>query len=227
MQLFLASEAQMPELQRKPASYNLLWAAERAGCPLDDPADHSWLKDVYSLRQAGSEFVSAKRLCLADDDVTPQLTGVVNGEAAEHPQAAASRVPIGADLRGKSASLWVAGPGALAMEKRSSTEIVADVEQLLNAFPPVREALPVAAHVYRTTWGSDPLFRGSYSFVSAASSVRDMELLGRPVMRHAGQPVLFFAGEATHNSHYGTTHGAFLTGRREAINVLRGFGMPF
>lgn len=218
----------MPNFQRKPASFNLLWAAKSASsrsCPLDDSGDNSWLKDVYCLRQAGSEFVSAKSLSLAIDGVKPQLTGAVSNEAAEHPQAAALRVPIGAELQGETASLWVAGPGALAMEKRSSAEMVADVEQLLHAFPPVRKALPDAAHIYRTTWGSDPLFRGSYSFVSAASSVRDMELLGRPVLRHAGQPVLFFAGEATHSSHYGTTHGAFLTGRREAINVLRRFGM--
>ena len=34
------------------------------------------------------------------------------------------------------------------------------------------------------------------------------------------QPALMFAGEATHPSFYSTTHGALLTGHREAKRIL-------
>ena len=34
------------------------------------------------------------------------------------------------------------------------------------------------------------------------------------------QPVLLFAGEATHDEFYSTTHGAVFTGRREAERIL-------
>jgi len=35
------------------------------------------------------------------------------------------------------------------------------------------------------------------------------------------QPVVQFAGEATHPSFYSTTHGALLTGHREAKRILK------
>lgn len=39
------------------------------------------------------------------------------------------------------------------------------------------------------------------------------------------QPVIQFAGEATHPSFYSTTHGALLTGHREAKRLLDQFGI--
>lgn len=35
------------------------------------------------------------------------------------------------------------------------------------------------------------------------------------------QPVVLFAGEATHPSFYSTTHGALLTGNREAARICK------
>lgn len=40
------------------------------------------------------------------------------------------------------------------------------------------------------------------------------------------QPVIMFAGEATHPSFYSTTHGALLTGHREAKRLLTLFDVP-
>ena len=115
-------------------------------------------------------------------------------EFVGHPLAAVSDVPLGAQLQERSACLWVAGPGAVAMERRSSSEMAADVEQLLDIFPALKQTLPNAASVIRTTWGTDPLFRGSYSFVSAASSLHDIEGWGTPSPLfcrggHASQPL--------------------------------------
>eukprot|EP00208_Stichococcus_sp_RCC1054_P004285 CAMPEP_0206141490 /NCGR_PEP_ID=MMETSP1473-20131121/13113_1 /ASSEMBLY_ACC=CAM_ASM_001109 /TAXON_ID=1461547 /ORGANISM="Stichococcus sp, Strain RCC1054" /LENGTH=529 /DNA_ID=CAMNT_0053536087 /DNA_START=104 /DNA_END=1693 /DNA_ORIENTATION=- len=230
--VFLASQAQLPAAKkRRPLSFSLLWSVEGGdSCPLDDSTSHSWIRDVYSLRQAGSEFVSAKELSLATAGTKPKSGGPVSAEppSAESHASPKEAPPTAHEPRqsqGRTANLWVTGPGALAMEHRSSAELAADVEQMLDTFPPVRDALPDAASIFRTTWGTDPLFRGSYSFVSAASSLNDLEELGRPVSREDQQPVLFFAGEATHPTHYGTTHGAFITGQREADNVLRTFSM--
>ena len=71
----------------------------------------------------------------------------------------------------------------------------------------------------RSKWGTNPLTRGSYSYPAIGSSLADIDVLAQPL--GAGpQPVLLFAGEATHPQHYGTTHGALLTGRREADRLL-------
>ncbi len=53
-----------------------------------------------------------------------------------------------------------------------------------------------------TTWTTDPLSLGSYSFVPAGASPDDRDVLADPV---GGR--LFFAGEATHRTCSQTVHG--------------------
>lgn len=89
----------------------------------------------------------------------------------------------------------------------------------------------------RSTWNSNPLFRGSYSYIAAGSSADDIDELARPLAYpdsldrssvelegEQGQdnkrPRLFFAGEATHRSHFSTAHGGFESGKRAAREVL-------
>lgn len=89
----------------------------------------------------------------------------------------------------------------------------------------------------RSTWNSNPLFRGSYSYIATGSSPADIEELAVPLTWHspspgtagvAGgdrhgeeQPRVFFAGEATHPVFFSTAHGGFESGRRAAEAVLR------
>jgi monoamine oxidase len=98
-------------------------------------------------------------------------------------------------------------------------ELRGDIDGLLDAFPPVRRRLPGIRAVHRSEWGSNPLTRGSYSYPAAGSGLEDIGVLAQPVCCD-GRPVLLFAGEATHTSHYGTASGAFLTGEREADRLL-------
>ena len=66
-----------------------------------------------------------------------------------------------------------------------------------------------------TRWASDRFARGSYSFNA---------LHATPAMRTAlAQPLggrLFFAGEASSKNHFGTAHGAYLSGVQAARDVL-------
>jgi monoamine oxidase len=65
-----------------------------------------------------------------------------------------------------------------------------------------------------TAWGSDPLARGSYS-AARPGHAHCREWLAEPV-----SPQLHFAGEACAVNHYGTIHGAWLSGVAAAARLL-------
>ncbi len=54
------------------------------------------------------------------------------------------------------------------------------ISHILDAFPAIK--LPKEFSVLRTRWGSDPLHRGSYSYVSAGASISDVETLSQPLV---------------------------------------------
>lgn len=84
--------------------------------------------------------------------------------------------------------------------------------------------------VLRSGWGFDPLFRGSYSYVAVGSSGQDIDTIAEPLPKRSSQAALnpplqlLFAGEATHRTHYSTTHGAYFSGLREANRLLQHYG---
>jgi len=123
-------------------------------------------------------------------------------------------------------SFWLTGASAKQMEQESDADILVQVKQLLSRFGLV-EAEPI--RVIRSNWYSNQLFRGSYSFVPSGSSGSDFETLAEPLDPLESNsndslanynPCLFFAGEATHRTFYSTTHGAYLSGCREAKRIL-------
>ncbi|KAA8534841.1 hypothetical protein F0562_029943 [Nyssa sinensis] len=82
--------------------------------------------------------------------------------------------------------------------------------------------------VLKTQWGTDPLFLGSYSYVAVGSSGDDLDTMAEPLPENssngcnASPPLqILFAGEATHRTHYSTTHGAYFSGLREANRLLQ------
>ncbi|GMN53116.1 hypothetical protein TIFTF001_022250 [Ficus carica] len=84
--------------------------------------------------------------------------------------------------------------------------------------------------VLKSQWGNDPLFFGSYSYVAVGSSGDDLDRMAEPLPRIGSHesanstppPLqLLFAGEATHRTHYSTTHGAYFSGLREANRLLQ------
>jgi len=66
-----------------------------------------------------------------------------------------------------------------------------------------------------TSWSTDRFALGSYSFLKVGSTPADRVALAAPV-----DGVLFFAGEATSSDFSATVHGALLSGRRAAAEVM-------
>ena len=64
-------------------------------------------------------------------------------------------------------------------------------------------------------WGKDTYSYGSYSYTPINSSGIDYEELADPINN-----LIFFAGEATDPRHPATTHGAYLSGIREAERII-------
>ena len=102
------------------------------------------------------------------------------------------------------------------------------VWQAVQAFPALHR-LPGKVKILRSRWGSEPLARGSYAYVAAGASVKDVDTLARPLMTTSSEglpmPRVCFAGESTHLRFIGTTHGAYMTGQREAQRLLDAFGL--
>lgn len=115
---------------------------------------------------------------------------------------------------------WLSGKQAIFMESLTDQQVSDDCVAVLKRV--LRRDIPHPIRIIRTKWGTNPLTYGSYSFVKVGSSQRDIEELGQPLRsKNQTKPSLLFAGEATHPNFYSTTHGALLTGFREAKRLLK------
>ncbi|KAK4283436.1 hypothetical protein QN277_000386 [Acacia crassicarpa] len=112
----------------------------------------------------------------------------------------------------------VAGDAAIRFEMMSPVESVRRVMNILRGiFHPKGIAVPDPVQAVCTRWGKDHFTYGSYSYVAIGSSGDDYDFLAESV----GDGRVFFAGEATSKQYPATMHGAFLSGMREAANILR------
>jgi spermine oxidase len=140
---------------------------------------------------------------------------------------------------------WFAGKEALELETLSDEEIIDGVSTTLSSFlsQPHKQLNSNShgvcngkeksvdgnrvrfANVLKSKWGNDPLFLGSYSYVAVGSSGDDLDTLAEPLPNTdtlGSAPLqILFAGEATHRTHYSTTHGAYFSGLREASRLLQ------
>ena len=140
---------------------------------------------------------------------------------------------------------WLTGERACKQVRDASDDevIACLVDDILQKYV-AREkktAVPRPTAVLRSGWTGSPLFGGSYSYIHEHSSPEDITELGRPLRGAppaAGRgedsgggsvggmqcPLLLFAGEATHPRHFGTVHGAYMTGQREADRAIAALG---
>ncbi|KAF5935211.1 hypothetical protein HYC85_026340 [Camellia sinensis] len=146
---------------------------------------------------------------------------------------------------------WFAGKEALALESLDDEEIVTGVSTTISSFlSSSHHKVNSNSHelsngkvssvdssnggelkfskVLKTQWGTDPLFLGSYSYVAVGSSGEDLDTMAVPLPKNCSNgscsspPLqILFAGEATHRTHYSTTHGAYFSGLREANRLLQ------
>lgn len=101
-------------------------------------------------------------------------------------------------------------------------DAMSDVEVVASAVATLRSAYPSApdpVDVLVTRWGADEFARGSYSFAAVGSDPEMRDDLAAGVGER-----LHLAGEATSREHPSTVHGALLSGRRAAENVLGDLG---
>jgi monoamine oxidase len=103
----------------------------------------------------------------------------------------------------------------LSLEKLEDAAIVASAMTALRQMFGSRIPEPSAAQI--TRWTADPFARGSYSFNALGSTPQMRERLAEPPSSR-----LVFAGEATHRDHFGTVHGAYLSGLMAADRLLLG-----
>ncbi|XP_057768265.1 LOW QUALITY PROTEIN: probable polyamine oxidase 5 [Salvia miltiorrhiza] len=125
---------------------------------------------------------------------------------------------------------WFTGQEALELEKLTDDEIIGGFSRTVSNLLPSQNHSEISQKfdkLLRTQWGSNPLFWGSYSYVAVGSSLDDMDTLAEPLPKYSGvdsapPPLqILFAGEATHKTHYSTTHGAYFSGLREANRLLK------
>ncbi|KAJ1439858.1 hypothetical protein SESBI_02080 [Sesbania bispinosa] len=146
---------------------------------------------------------------------------------------------------------WFAGEEAVALESLNDEEIINGVTSTVSSFlshsqwqkdssshklcngnvnseERSHENEVKFSKVLKSKWGTDPLFLGSYSYVAVGSSGDDLDTMAEPLPKDsscqpcASSPLqILFAGEATHRTHYSTTHGAYFSGLREANRLLQ------
>lgn len=115
--------------------------------------------------------------------------------------------------------VWMSGESAKIMENLSERCISESITRILRIFTGISD-LQEPDQVIQTKWFNNPLTRGSYSYISTSSCSNDVDVLAEPVLDENGSPLILFAGEATHRDFYSTTHGAYLSGQREAKRIV-------
>ena len=103
------------------------------------------------------------------------------------------------------------GQTARLLENETDEQVILKVmQQWQTVFPNIMKP----EQYLLTRWGQDPYSLGSYSYLPVGATGEDRDFLAAPESNR-----LFFAGEATQRHFPATTHGAYLSGLREAKRI--------
>ncbi len=105
------------------------------------------------------------------------------------------------------------GDVAKEFERMNDKMVVAEAMRILKEM--FGHDIPEPIANFRTRWAKDPYSFGSYSYIPVGASGLDYDKMAEPVANK-----VFFAGEATHRQFPGQTHGAYLSGIREAERII-------
>ncbi|KAM4033760.1 peroxisomal N(1)-acetyl-spermine/spermidine oxidase [Anomaloglossus baeobatrachus] len=117
---------------------------------------------------------------------------------------------------------FIAGEESEFMETITDEEVLSAMTDYFRTFTGNPE-LPPPISILRSQWHSQPYIGGSYSYVAVGSSGIDVDNLAEPLPtdKEALKPLqILFAGEATERKFYSTTHGALMSGWREAQRLI-------
>ena len=135
---------------------------------------------------------------------------------------------------------WVSGREAEIMLTLSDEEVINTCAEVLRKFTG-NDKMKGPDRMTRSRWLQDPHFSGAYAHPTFQSSHRSFRLgpwlflpfrsstdpfalncsdLGAPLPSE-DEPVLLFAGEATHDHYYSTLHAAYATGVREGSRIIK------
>ncbi|XP_014278064.1 peroxisomal N(1)-acetyl-spermine/spermidine oxidase isoform X1 [Halyomorpha halys] len=124
----------------------------------------------------------------------------------------------------------IAGPEATIMESLEDHELLDGLMTLLRRFLG-STVVPTPSEVLRSDWRKNTYFCGYRTYLGLGSSPGMVDSISTPLPFDCGDipPIIFFAGEHTHQTHYGTLHGSRVSGIREAsriVELTKRFGGP-
>ncbi len=109
--------------------------------------------------------------------------------------------------------------GTYGGERGQAIESFSDAELIGKTMENLRKIfglqIPDPEFCMNTRWMQDPFSYGSYSYFSIGASHQDCESIASSISNR-----IFFAGEATCSKYPATTHGAYLSGIREADKII-------
>ena len=105
------------------------------------------------------------------------------------------------------------GEYALKADLMTDDEILKDALEVLKTV--WEDDVGSVEKIVRTSWLTEPYFKGAYSFPSTQSSEEDFENISKPLSEK-----IFFCGEHTNLQYLATTHGALMSGIRVAEEVI-------
>jgi monoamine oxidase len=117
-------------------------------------------------------------------------------------------------------TFMIGGDSSASILSLSDQEIRARCLELLrDAFGATNVPEPTDMNI--TNWAGDAFAKGSYAYLRVGTDLTEaVDILTEPV-NYDGRPTIYFAGEATlKGPARGTTHGAFLSGMREAAKMI-------
>jgi len=111
---------------------------------------------------------------------------------------------------------WFHGCTVAQVESATKKEMIEGFSFVLEKA--LKHPIPKLVDVHMHNWSSDPLFGGCYMVdLTTANTPTSMSDLEEPLSNGR----VLFAGEATNQTHFGTVHGAYLSGIREADRLLK------
>ncbi|CAG0882958.1 unnamed protein product [Cyprideis torosa] len=113
---------------------------------------------------------------------------------------------------------WVSEKGAEYVEIMDPDALKWQAAKLVKMF--TGKSTPLPSKALPTQWCLNDYFEGGYSYCSVKTANDSAYMLSKPLPNKTN-PRLMFAGEATDTRFYGTLHGAFMSGEREADRLLQ------